>query len=168
MLHGKNNMLGNYEPLAFFIRHDPMGQEFLFFGDVSPNSPIIAGAGSRSPSSKTKPKNIAIWHAAAPKIPTALSALFTECSWPSGRPDKLLYGHPSPEHLADKSAAPTEQVMAARPAATASKGSSSGSNNDTNNNDNLTTAADKVAMVPKVKKCQKNRSADPPSRQQQQ
>ena len=160
VLHGKNDTLGDYESSAFFIRHDPTSQEFLFFGDVSPDS-LVAG-----PSSKTKPKNIAVWRAAAPKIPAALSAVFIECSWPSGRPDELLYGHLSPEHLVDELVALAEQVVSAR-AAAATKGSGSGSssnnNNNNNNNNKKSTASDEAATVPKRKKRRRNRSADAPS-----
>jgi 3',5'-cyclic-nucleotide phosphodiesterase len=102
VLHGKNDTLGDYESSAFFIRHDPTRQEFLFFGDVSPDS--LA----------SKPQNIAVWRAAAPKIPSTLSAIFIECSWPSGRPDELLYGHLSPEHLAHELAVLAAEVVAFR------------------------------------------------------
>jgi cAMP phosphodiesterase len=102
VLHGKNDTLGDYESSAFFIRHDPTGREFLFFGDVSPDSLAL------------KPHNIAVWRAAAPKIPSTLSAIFIECSWPSGRPDELLYGHLSPEHLARELAVLADEVIAAR------------------------------------------------------
>ncbi|KII88896.1 hypothetical protein PLICRDRAFT_40534 [Plicaturopsis crispa FD-325 SS-3] len=85
--HGQNDS-GLYESSAFFIRHDVTAQEFLFFGDVEPDS--VAA----------KPQTINIWRAAAAKIPGTLRAVFIECSWPSGRPDHLLYGHLTPEHLA--------------------------------------------------------------------
>jgi cAMP phosphodiesterase len=85
--HGTNGA-GEYESAAFFIRHDSSGNEFLFFGDVEPDS--VAQT----------PRNIEVWRIAAPKIPSKLSAVFIECSWPSGRPDELLYGHLTPEHLA--------------------------------------------------------------------
>jgi len=98
VLHGKNDTLGDYESSAFFIRHDPSGQEFLFFGDVSPDS--LA----------SKPQTIAVWRAAAPKIPATLSTIFIECSWPAGRPDHLLYGHLSPEHLVDELAVLADEV----------------------------------------------------------
>jgi 3',5'-cyclic-nucleotide phosphodiesterase len=160
VLHGKNDTLGDYESSAFFVRYDRAGQEFLFFGDVSPDSLV-------GPSSK--PKNIAVWRAAAPKIPATLSAIFIECSWPSGRPDELLYGHLSPEHLVDELAILAEQVVAARDAAAAAaaaKGTSSGSSNSHNDNNdnsgNKSTAADEEAKVPKRKKRRKNRSADAP------
>ncbi|KAH9966498.1 cyclic-AMP phosphodiesterase, partial [Russula dissimulans] len=94
LLHGQNDTIGDYESSAFFIRHDPSSREFLFFGDVSPDS-----------LSPHKPLTRAVWRAAAPKIPATLSTIFIECSWPSGRPDAQLYGHLSPEHLVDELAA---------------------------------------------------------------
>ncbi|KAI9509956.1 cAMP phosphodiesterases class-II-domain-containing protein [Russula earlei] len=96
VLHGKNDTIGDYESSAFFIRHDPSGQEFLFFGDVSPDS------------LSSTPQTIA--------IPATLSSVFIECSWPSGRPDEQLYGHLSPEHLVDELAALAAEVVAARAA----------------------------------------------------
>ncbi|KAI0256525.1 cAMP phosphodiesterases class-II-domain-containing protein [Lactifluus subvellereus] len=107
VLHGKNDTAGDYESSAFFIHHDPSGKEFLFFGDVSPDSLVLAGA---------DPLTIAVWRAAAPKIPDALSTIFIECSWPSGRPNALLYGHLSPEHLVDELAALAAEVTKARAA----------------------------------------------------
>ena len=117
VLHGQNDTLGDYESSAFFIRHDPSGQEFLFFGDVSPDSLAAPNTG---------PHTIAVWRAAAPKIPAALSTIFIECSWPSGRPDEQLYGHLSPEHLVDELAALAAEVSAVRTriaASAAAKGS---------------------------------------------
>ncbi|TFK42791.1 cAMP phosphodiesterases class-II-domain-containing protein [Crucibulum laeve] len=96
--HGHNE-LGNYESAAFFIRHDPTSREFLFFGDVEPDS-ISA-----------KPQSINVWRAAAPKIPDTLSTIFIECSWPSGRRDELLYGHLSPEHLVDELAVLAKEIV---------------------------------------------------------
>ncbi|KAI0306731.1 cAMP phosphodiesterases class-II-domain-containing protein [Multifurca ochricompacta] len=84
VLHGKNDTLGDYESSAFFIRYDPSGKEFLFFGDVSPDSLT------------SQPQTIAVWRAAARKIPNTLSTIFIECSWPVGRPDELLYGISAP------------------------------------------------------------------------
>jgi cAMP phosphodiesterases class-II len=108
--HGKNDTLGDYESTAFFIRHDPTRQEFLFFGDVSPDSLC---------EESSKPQTISVWRAAAPKIPSTLSAIFIECSWPSGRPDEQLYGHLSPEHLVDELAALAAAVQDVRAAAAA-------------------------------------------------
>jgi len=84
--HG-HNTLGHYASAAFFIRHEPSLCEFLFFGDVEPDS--VAD----------KPLTIDVWHAAAPKFPELLSTIFIECSYPSGRKDDLLFGHLTPEHL---------------------------------------------------------------------
>lgn len=85
--HGRN-ALGQYNSAAFFVRHDLSHREFLFFGDVEPDS--LA----------EKPLTIDIWRVSAPKIPETLSTIFIECSWPSGREDDLLFGHLTPEHLA--------------------------------------------------------------------
>jgi 3',5'-cyclic-nucleotide phosphodiesterase len=112
VLHGKNDTAGDYESAAFFVRHDPSVKEFLFFGDVSPDSLVLAGSGAG-------PLTIAVWRAAAPKIPDALSTIFIECSWPSGRQNALLYGHLSPEHLVDELAALAAEVAKARAAKSA-------------------------------------------------
>jgi len=50
----------------------------------------------------SKPQTINVWRAAASRIPTTLSTIFIECSWPSGRDDKLLFGHLTPEHLLEE------------------------------------------------------------------
>jgi 3',5'-cyclic-nucleotide phosphodiesterase len=99
--HGKNDN-GNYESAAFFIRRDSSAQEFLFFGDVEPDS--IAN----------KPQNINVWRAAALKFPAKLSTLFIECSWPSGRSDDMLYGHLTPEHLAAELSVLATEVVKVR------------------------------------------------------
>jgi cAMP phosphodiesterase len=78
---------GTYTSSAFFIRHDTSSTEFLFLGDMEPDSLT------------SSPLNIDIWRAAAPKISKSLKAVFIECSWPSGRTDDTLYGHLTPEHL---------------------------------------------------------------------
>ena len=87
LLNHGHNTLGHYTSTAFFIRHEPSQREFLFFGDVEPDS--IAD----------KPLTINVWHAAAPKFPALLSTIFIECSYPSGRKDDVLFGHLTPEHL---------------------------------------------------------------------
>ncbi|KAF4614635.1 hypothetical protein D9613_002839 [Agrocybe pediades] len=87
--HGRN-AAGQYTSTAYFIRHEPSQREFLFFGDVEPDSVSHT------------PQTVNVWRAAAPKIPELLSAIFIECSWPSGRPDDLLFGHLTPEHLGDE------------------------------------------------------------------
>ncbi|KAI9446620.1 cAMP phosphodiesterases class-II-domain-containing protein [Lactarius indigo] len=114
VLHGQNDTLGDYESSAFFVRHDPSGKQFLFFGDVAPDSLAV------------RPLTIAVWRAAAPLIPHALSTVFIECSWPSGRPDEQLYGHLSPEHLVDELVALAAEVTAVRLAMAASEGPADG------------------------------------------
>lgn len=108
--HGRYDQSGVYDSAAFFIRHNSDGQEFLFFGDVEPDS--IAA----------KPRTINVWRAAAPKIPAHLSTIFIECSWPESRPDDLLYGHLNPVHLAEElTALATEVVMARKTGAKESR-----------------------------------------------
>ncbi|KAG5637714.1 hypothetical protein H0H81_003478 [Sphagnurus paluster] len=87
--HGQNDS-GHYGSVAFFIRHDVRQQEFLFFGDVEPDA--VAAT----------PQTINVWRAAAPKIPLTLSAIFIECSWPTGRSDDMLFGHLNPVHLVNE------------------------------------------------------------------
>jgi ribonuclease BN (tRNA processing enzyme) len=96
--HGRNQT-GNYESAAFFIRHDLHNREFLFFGDVEPDTV------------SSKPQTINVWRAAAPKIPQKLSTIFIECSWPSGRHENVLYGHLSPDHLVDELTALAIEVV---------------------------------------------------------
>jgi hypothetical protein len=111
VLHGQNDTLGDYQSSAFFVRHDVSGQQFLFFGDVAPDS-LATHA----------PQTIAVWRAAAPLIPHTLSTLFIECSWPSGRLDDQLYGHLSPEHLVDELVVLAAEVTAARLAKAVAEG----------------------------------------------
>ncbi|KAG6854971.1 hypothetical protein C0991_009794 [Blastosporella zonata] len=96
--HGRNER-GHYSSAAFFIRHNLRNCEFLFFGDVEPDT--VA----------TEPRTINVWRAAAPKIPHELSTIFIECSWPSGRSDDMLYGHLSPVHLVDELVALAMEVV---------------------------------------------------------
>ena len=110
--HGQNDGVP-YPCSAYFVRHDASNREFLFFGDVEPDS-VSAEA-----------KNLEIWRAAAPKIPKTLSAVFIECSWPSGRADDVLYGHLSPEHLAQELTALALEVVSSRQRAR-SQGNSNG------------------------------------------
>ncbi|KIK63768.1 hypothetical protein GYMLUDRAFT_40834 [Collybiopsis luxurians FD-317 M1] len=102
--HGTNE-LGPYASAAFFLRSDshPSKREFLFFGDVEPDS--VAS---------TTTKTINVWRKAAPMIPHTLSTIFIECSWPSGRQDDMLHGHLSPEHLRDELVALATEVYFAR------------------------------------------------------
>ncbi|KAI0320508.1 cyclic-AMP phosphodiesterase [Amylostereum chailletii] len=91
-----------YESSVFFIRQISSGHEFLFFGDVEPDSVAL------------KKQTRAVWRAAAHKIPDVLSAVFIECSWPSGRKDAELYGHLSPEHLSAELTVLASEVASVR------------------------------------------------------
>ncbi|EJF62453.1 cyclic-AMP phosphodiesterase [Dichomitus squalens LYAD-421 SS1] len=100
--HGQRSPGHTYPCSAYFVRHDPSSREFLFFGDVEPDSVSL------------EPQNREIWRVAAPKVPDMLSAIFIECSYPSGRPDELLYGHLSPEHLMQELCALAVEVVSFR------------------------------------------------------
>ncbi|KAF9452864.1 cyclic-AMP phosphodiesterase [Macrolepiota fuliginosa MF-IS2] len=93
---------GSYTSSAFCIRHDPSSTEFLFFGDVEPDS--VAST----------PRTIDIWRTAAPRVPETIKAVFIECSWPSGRSDDMLYGHLTPEHLVTELVVLAKEVVAYR------------------------------------------------------
>ncbi|EAU88411.1 class II cAMP phosphodiesterase [Coprinopsis cinerea okayama7 len=105
--HGSND-LGPYESVAYFVRQDASGQEFLFFGDVEPDSVASLNGG--------KPQTLAVWQFAAPKIPHMLSTIFIECSYPSGRADSLLFGHLTPEYLVEELVALAAEVRKSKPA----------------------------------------------------
>lgn len=100
--HGKTYQDRTYDSAAFFVRHDVSNHEFLFFGDVEPDS-ISA-----------HPRTHDVWRAAAPKIPNTLSTIFIECSYPTDRPDAHLYGHLSPKHLRDELVTLAEEVAKSR------------------------------------------------------
>ena len=112
--HGQRAPGHTYPCTAYFVRHDPSSREFLFFGDVEPDSV------------SQDPRNQEIWRAAAPKIPDTLSAIFIECSYPSGRADELLYGHLSPEHLTQELCALAVEVVGSRQRARLQEGSNGG------------------------------------------
>ncbi|OJA12041.1 hypothetical protein AZE42_02049 [Rhizopogon vesiculosus] len=99
--HG-NNDSGPYDGSCFFVRHDPTRHEFIFFGDVEPDSVAV------------QPNNITVWRAAAPKIPHDLSTIFIECSYQAGRPDDVLWGHLSPDHLVQELITLATEVVIAR------------------------------------------------------
>ncbi|KAI0362740.1 cyclic-AMP phosphodiesterase [Trametes cingulata] len=100
--HGQREEGEPYHSSAYAIRHTHTARELFFFGDVEPDS-VSASA-----------MNLEVWRAAAPKIPHTLSAIFIECSWPSGRPDELLYGHLSPEHLVTELTVLAREVVKSR------------------------------------------------------
>ncbi|KAG8836341.1 3',5'-cyclic-nucleotide phosphodiesterase pde1 [Serendipita sp. 399] len=85
---------GTYTSTAFFIRHNTTHKQFLFFGDVEPDS--LA----------TSPLTKEVWDVAATFVNTILQggqkqldSIFIECSWPSARADNELFGHLNPQHL---------------------------------------------------------------------
>ncbi|KAG8901829.1 3',5'-cyclic-nucleotide phosphodiesterase pde1 [Tulasnella sp. 408] len=104
--HGSNDQSadGTYESSAWFLRNDQSAHEFLFFGDVEPDSISL------------HPRTRAVWKHAARKIRRKqLHTIFLECSWRNGRKDKELYGHLSPPHVLDEMRnLATEVVLAAR------------------------------------------------------
>ncbi|KAJ6606580.1 cAMP phosphodiesterases class-II-domain-containing protein [Mycena vulgaris] len=104
--HGHNEA-GNYDSAAFFIRYDPTGHEFLFFGDLEPDALSLS------------PQTINVWRAAAPKIPEILSTIFIECSWDSSRSDETLYGHLKPEYLVHELEVLATEIIKVRTAAQA-------------------------------------------------
>lgn len=108
--HG-HNATGNYDSTAFFIRYDPTGHEFLFFGDLEPDALSLS------------PKTINVWRAAAPKIPASLATIFMECSWPSSRSDDALYGHLKPEYFVNELEVLAAEVVRVRNTAQVVSGS---------------------------------------------
>ncbi|KAF8310153.1 hypothetical protein DL93DRAFT_2099545 [Clavulina sp. PMI_390] len=113
----------SYDSTAFFIRNDTTQQEFLFFGDVEPDS------------ISSFPRNRAVWEEAAaliispiPRWPTTfggappspagslprLSHIFLECSYPNGRRKEELFGHLSPPHVRDEMRVLACEVVKAR------------------------------------------------------
>lgn len=83
--------MGTYDSTAFFIRNDITAREFLFLGDVEPDS------------ISSNPRNRIVWAAAASKIVASrLGHIFLECSYRKGRNTDELFGHLSPEHVYDE------------------------------------------------------------------
>jgi cAMP phosphodiesterase len=85
---------GTYTSSAFFIRNTLTHKQFLFFGDVEPDSLAL------NPSTKD------VWRVAASLITSTvpsgaklLDTIFIECSWPTTRKDAELFGHLNPQHL---------------------------------------------------------------------
>ncbi|KWU42298.1 hypothetical protein RHOSPDRAFT_10831, partial [Rhodotorula sp. JG-1b] len=91
--HGPNPSLEQevYCSTAAFVKDEETEREFLFFGDVEPDS--VSGTDL----------NRRVWAAAAPKIlDRTLDTIFIECSYPSSQPRELLFGHLSPPFLMDE------------------------------------------------------------------
>lgn len=95
--------MGTYDSTAFFIRNDTTAREFLFLGDVEPDSV------------SSSPRNRIVWAAAAPKIITGkLGHVFLECSYRKGRKTEELFGHLSPEHVRDEMKTLAKEVVRIR------------------------------------------------------
>jgi len=103
--HGKTTKQEDYPSLAYFVRHKNSGREFLFFGDVEPDS--ISGKGT----------SLAVWRTAAPLIVEgSLKTIFLECSWLTGRQVPELFGHLSPPYFVEELRALAKEVTSCREA----------------------------------------------------
>lgn len=91
-----------YESTAFFVRNESAQKEFLFLGDVEPDS------------ISKKPQTRAVWRAAGHLIPDTLDTVFLECSYRASRPISTLYGHLSPPHFVAELRALAHEVVEAR------------------------------------------------------
>lgn len=100
--HGCTSGSELYESTAFFIRHSATDKEFLFFGDVEPDS------------ISKRPQTRAVWQAAARLIPDKLDTIFLECSYTESRPISTLYGHLSPPHVVAELRTLAKEVVEAK------------------------------------------------------
>ncbi|KAH8833515.1 cAMP phosphodiesterases class-II-domain-containing protein [Flagelloscypha sp. PMI_526] len=87
--HG-HNTCGPYNSSGHLIRNDITGKEIMFFGDTEKDSP------------SHEPRLQSVWDAISTKIPSVLSSIFIECSYPMNRPENQMYGHFCPEHLCEE------------------------------------------------------------------
>lgn len=91
-----------YTSTAFFVRNDLTSSEFLFFGDVEPDS------------ISRQPRTRAVWSAAAERIVMkrgCLEWIFLECSYREGRRKEELFGHLSPEYVVEEMKALAREVV---------------------------------------------------------
>jgi hypothetical protein len=101
--HGKTTTEEDYPSLAYFVKHKITSRQFLFFGDVEPDS--VSGKGT----------SLAVWRQAAPLIAEgSLTAIFLECSWLTGQPDAQLYGHLTPPYFVEELQVLAKEVVAYR------------------------------------------------------
>ncbi|KZV94048.1 cyclic-AMP phosphodiesterase [Exidia glandulosa HHB12029] len=100
--HGCTSAGKLYESTAFFVRNDVAEKEFLFFGDVEPDSV------------SQKPQTRAVWRTAARLIPDELDTIFLECSYRASRPMSALFGHLSPPHVAAELRTLAHEVVEAK------------------------------------------------------
>ncbi|KAL2015862.1 hypothetical protein VTK56DRAFT_4681 [Thermocarpiscus australiensis] len=92
-----------YESSAFFIRDVATGREVLMFGDVEPDRISLS------------PRNRHVWREAAPKIAAGkLAAIFIECSYDDSQAVDRLFGHLTPQYLAEEMTSLAEEVVIAR------------------------------------------------------
>lgn len=92
-----------YDSSAYFVRDVKTGREVLMFGDVEPDSISLS------------PRNSLIWQEAAPKIAAGnLAAIFVECSYDDSQPLDRLYGHLTPQFVAEEMANLAAEVAHAR------------------------------------------------------
>ncbi|GAA6013049.1 hypothetical protein JCM11491_000952 [Sporobolomyces phaffii] len=97
------NKLESYVSTAFFVRNEETGSEFLFFGDVEPDS------------ISCDPKTRFVWETAAPKIvDRRLSVIFIESSYPASQPADKLFGHLSPPFVMEELQVLAQCVQAER------------------------------------------------------
>ena len=107
---GQNMLAGDsnenicvYDSSAYFIRDLESGKEVLIFGDVEPDSISLS------------PRNLPIWHEAAPKIASGvLRGVFIECSYDNSQADDRLFGHLKPCYIIEELKALAEEVENAR------------------------------------------------------
>lgn len=96
-----------YCSTAVFVKDEETEREFLFFGDVEPDSVSRTDLNRR------------VWAAAAPKIlDRTLDTMFIECSYSSSQPRELLFGHLSPPFLMDELDVLADEVRQQETAAT--------------------------------------------------
>lgn len=80
--------IDHHDSTAFLITNDANDQQFIFFGDLAPDSISHTQTNRR------------IWEVVAQSFKqNKLRAVFIECSYTTDRPPELLYGHLSPRYL---------------------------------------------------------------------
>jgi cAMP phosphodiesterase len=91
------------ESSAYFIQDEETRREILVFGDVEPDSISL------------RPRNLAVWQEAAPKIVAGtLSAIFIECSYDNSQSNDRLFGHLKPIFVAEEMGVLAREVEAVR------------------------------------------------------
>lgn len=103
MAGDNNESICVYDSSAYFIRDLESGKEVLIFGDVEPDSISLS------------PRNLPIWHEAAPKIASGvLRGIFIECSYDNGQAEDRLFGHLKPCYVIEELKVLAEEVENAR------------------------------------------------------